>query len=243
MPCPRPVLALALAGLIAGATLTLAQPQPRPDDAARPGAAAPGERRPDVMGRVATVSPDGKRLTINAPPARPQNDGQPPARPEPTTVNLSDKTQLNFFGVGDNEAKPAPGLMAMIWLEDGSRDQAARVRFMRREGEERPDVQGRVVGVSPDGRTVTVETRDPDSGRPGAKVDLHIANYTQSLYYGVDRDGAKPTADYLVLAWLEKGSRDTPVRVRYAKNDGRDFGGGPGGPPPPVTPPPPPRDQ
>jgi hypothetical protein len=76
-----------------------------------------------------------------------------------------------------------------------------------------------VVSVSPDGRTVTVETREGD--RPGGKVDLRLAPYTQALFYGVDQGGAKPTADYQVVAWLEKGSRDVPVRIRFMKGDGR----------------------
>ena len=128
---------------------------------------------------------------------------------------------MAFFGVGEGEARPAPGLMAMVWLEEGSKDRAARVRFMRREGEERPDVQGRVVSVSPDGRTVTVETREGD--RPGGKVDLRLAPYTQALFYGVDQGGAKPTPDYQVVAWLEKGSRDVPARIRFMKGDGREM--------------------
>jgi hypothetical protein len=110
----------------------------------------------------------------------------------------------------------------MVWLAEGSKDQAARVRLMKREGEERPDVQGRVLSVSPDGRTVTVETRDRDQAT--GRVDLRIAPYTQSLYFGVDRDGARPTPDYQVVAWLEKGSKDTPVRIRYMKADARDPG-------------------
>jgi hypothetical protein len=182
------------------------------------------EKRADLSGRVTAVAPDGKSLTLSM-PARPSPDGQPPApdaRGQQATVNLTDHTQLLFFGVGDGQAIPTPGMMAMVWLDDTAKDTAARVRFMKREGEDRPDVQGRVLAVSPDGRTVTVETRGEGSDRPVGKIDLHLANYTQALYYGVDRGGAKPTPDYLVVAWLEKGSRDTPARIRFMKNDPRD---------------------
>ncbi|MDB5320243.1 MAG: sigE 24 [Phycisphaerales bacterium] len=213
---------LALLTLVASSTFTYAQNQPpRPAD---PRGTAPTaqERRADVMGRVTTVSPDGRTITITAPPPRPAGD-QPAARPEPATVTLSDRTQLLFFGVAEGEAKPAPGQMAMVWLEDGSKDQAARVRLMKREGEDRPDVQGRVLAVSPDARTITIETRGDASDKPTGKIDLHIAPYTQSLYYGVDKDAARPTPDYQVVAWLEKGSRDVPTRIRFMKNDGRDL--------------------
>jgi len=223
------LLALSLTAILAIPTFSRAQDQPPPSPT-RPGEAGtrPGaEARPDIMGRVTTVSPDGKSLTLTPAP-RPGPEGQPPARPQPVTVTLTDQTQLLFFGVSEGEAKPAPGLMAMVWLDQGAKDQAARVRFMKREGEERPDVQGRVVSVSPDGRTVTVETRE--EGKPGGKVDLHLAPYTQSLYYNVPANAAKPTPDYQVVAWLEKGSKNTPMRIRFMKNEGRDV--------PPTAPPP-----
>src|SRR5206468_2152045 len=150
----------------------------------------PQDRRPDVMGRITAVSPDGRTLTLVSPPTRPGAPDQPPARPEPATVLLTDRTVSLFFAVAEGEAHPAQGMMAMVWLEPGSKDQAARIRFMKREGEERPDIQGRILSVSPDARTITVETRDDRGDRPTGKIDLRLAPYTQSLYYGVDRDAA-----------------------------------------------------
>jgi hypothetical protein len=217
----------ALTGLMA--TQSFAQTQPPRDADPRatdPRAAAdrpPQERRPDVMGRITAVSPDGRTLTLVSPPTRPGAADQPPARSEPATVVLTDRTQSLFFGVSEGEAHPTQGMMAMVWLDAGSKDQAARVRFMKREGEERPDIQGRIVAVSADGRMITVETRDGDrSEKPTGKIDLHLAPYTQSLYYGVDKDAARPTPDYQVVAWLEKGSKDIPVRIRFMKNEPQD---------------------
>jgi hypothetical protein len=177
------------------------------------------EKRADLMGRVTAVSPDGHSLTLSMPP-RPGPDGKAPARDargEETVVVLNDKTKMLFFGVTDGRAHPEAGQMAMVWLAEGTKDQAARVRFMKREGEERPDIQGRITAVSDGGKTITVETKDHD--KVTGKVDLHLAPYTQSLYYGVDQDAAKPTTDYLVVAWLEKGSKDTPARIRFMKNE------------------------
>jgi hypothetical protein len=215
--------AVALAATLALSTAALAQqdapPPDRRDVAER---AQPSRERPaDVMGRVTAVSPDGRTLTVTMPPRPPEN-GQPPTRdlkPEEATVTLSDTTQILFFGVGDGQAQPAPGQMAMVWLEEGSKTRAARVRLMKREGEERPDVQGRVVSVSPDGRTITVEQRDRD--KVIGRTDLRIAPYTQALYFNVTPNGARPTPDYEVVAWLEKGSKDTAVRVRFMKPEGR----------------------
>jgi hypothetical protein len=215
---PR-LLTLAVAALLALPAFTQAQDQPRdpnrPPDSARPTA----EPRADIMGRVTTISPDGKTLTLTPAP-RPGPEGQPPIRPQPVNVTLTDKTQTLFFGVAENQARPTAGQMAMVWLEPGSKDQAARVRFMKREGEERPDVQGRVVSVSADGKTITVETSE--EGKAPGKTDLHLAPYTQSLYYNVPANAAKPMPDYQVVAWLEKGSKTTPVRIRFMKNEGRE---------------------
>lgn len=229
MSPPKHLLVMVLTGLLAAPAFAQSQPRdgdPRAIDPRVPATAdrPPQDRRPDVMGRITSVSPDGRTLTLVSPPTRPGAPDQPPARPEPATVILNDHTVSLFFGVGEGEAQPTQGMMAMVWLDPGSKDQAARVRFMKREGEERPDVQGRIIAVSADARMITVETRDGD--RPTGKIDLHLAPYTQSLYYGVDKDAARPTPDYQVVAWLEKGSKDVPVRIRFMKNDARDLAPG-----------------
>ena len=214
--------------LVLTAALAIAQTPPaQPAPAGQPGAEGPGAPRQapaDLMGRVVEVSDDGRTITLAMSP-RPANN-QPPAadtKPEEAKVALTDKTRTLFFGVGDGEARPAPGLMAMVWLEPGSKDQAARVRFMKREGEERPDVQGRVTAVSPDGRTVTIETRerDPQTGQEKVtgKADVKLAPYTQTQYYAVERGGARPTPEYLAVIWFEKDSKDTAARAHFMRQE------------------------
>ncbi len=202
------------------ASLSQAQPAARAD---QPGAVNPNEKRPDLMGRIVNVSEDGRTLTLAMPP-RTAADAQPAGaapRPEEAKVLLTDRTKAAFFGVGEGEARPAPGLMAMVWLEEGSKDQAARVRYMKREGEDRPDAQGRVAAVSPDGQSITLELRERDRTTGQDKVTgqttIRIAPYTQSLYFGVDQGGARPTVDYLVVVWFEKGSKETAARIRFMK--------------------------
>jgi hypothetical protein len=213
------LLTLVATALLAVPTFSQAQEQPRDPNRAADIARPSDQPRADIMGRVTTISPDGKILTLTPAP-RPGPNGEPPARPQPVNVTLTDKTQTLFFGVGENQAQPTAGQMAMVWLEPGSKDQAARVRFMKREGEDRPDIQGRILSVSPDGKTITVESRE--EGQPATKTDLHLAPYTQSLYYNVPQNAAKPMPDYQVVAWLEKGSKTTPVRIRFMKNEGRE---------------------
>ena len=88
-------------------------------------------------------------------------------------VTSTHKTQTLFFGVGENQGAAHCGPDGDGVVEPGLKDQAARVRFMKREGEDRPDIQGRILSVSPDGKTMTVETRDEasryrDRPSPGA---------------------------------------------------------------------------
>ena len=221
----RNVAMVLVPALILTTAFAVAQAPPQPGGAGQPvpgGAPGPRQERADVMGRVTDVSADGKTITLAQPP-RPAANQAPgaDAKPEEVKVMLTDKTKAAYFGVGDGEAKPAAGLMAMVWLEPGSKDQAARVRFMKREGDERPDVQGRVVAVSQDGRIVTIEQRerDPQTGQEkvGGKTDVRLAPYTQTQYYAVENGGAKPTADYLAVVWFEKGSKDTAARAHFVK--------------------------
>jgi hypothetical protein len=196
--------------------------QPAANGAAPAGTGVPaGERRPDVMGRVVNVTEDGKTIMLAMPPAG-ATGAQPAGRPDELRITLTDRTRQLFFGVAEGAAKPAPGMMAMVWLEAGSKDVAATARFMK-QGEDRPDVQGRVTSVSPDGLTVGVETRDrdPQTGqeKPGGAATIRLAPYTQHQYFGVEPGGARPTVDYLVIAWFEKGSKETVARVRFLKNE------------------------
>src|SRR3954471_9396713 len=104
MSARRRTLLVMLGGVLAASTAAFSQDAPPPPRGNEPGARdAASERRPDVMGRVAAVAPDGHVLTINVPP-RPAGGGQPPprgARPEPTQVTITGRTKLLFFGVGD----------------------------------------------------------------------------------------------------------------------------------------------
>jgi hypothetical protein len=222
----RMVLTVLLPVLFLTTALALvdAQPVPGAGGPGQPGAepGRPREAPADLSGRVVEVSPDGKTITLATPPrGQPNQPPAPESKPDEVKVTLSDRTRTLFFGVGDNQAQPTPGLMAMVWLEPGSKDQAARVRFMKREGDERPDLQGRVAAVSPDGRTVTIETRDrdPQTGQEKVtgKTDVRLAPYTQTQYYAVERGGAKPSVDYLAVIWFEKGSKDTAARANFMR--------------------------
>src|SRR5438445_5116822 len=107
-----------LMGLASVAAAQQDVPPPRPGDLQRadPADRRPAEPRADIAGRVASVSPDGRSVTVSIQPRRaegPRAAAPPDARGEQTTFVITDRTQLAFFGVGEGEARPAPGLMAM----------------------------------------------------------------------------------------------------------------------------------
>ncbi|HSI35252.1 MAG: hypothetical protein ACAI43_25240 [Phycisphaerae bacterium] len=210
---------LVVAALVGSPVVGFAQPAG--NGAGGAPAAPAGERRPDVMGRVVNVTEDGRTIMLALPPAG-ATGAQPAGRPEELRITLTERTRQVFMGVGEGQAKATPGLMAMVWLEAGSKDVAQTARFMK-QGEDRPDVQGRVTSVSPDGLTIGVETRDrdPQTGqeKPPGAATIRLAPYTQHQYFGVEPGGAKPTVDYLVIAWFEKGSKETAARVRFLKNE------------------------
>jgi FecR protein len=78
---------------------------------------------PDLTGRVTAVSPDGKELTMQRP-------GKRKGEPGPTvTVKINDKTRLAYPEIDKDKQKPTVGFEAAVWLEKGSQDAAASIRF------------------------------------------------------------------------------------------------------------------
>jgi len=57
----------------------------------------------------------------------------------------------------------------------------------------------------PDGKTITVETRE--EGKPPTKTDLHLAAYTQSLYYNVPANAAGTRFLFSAFAVTYGGTR------------------------------------
>jgi len=79
--------------------------------------------RPDVVGVVEAVAPDGRVLTLKM-PAR-----QPGAKPIMRQIRLGPETKLRYANLDKNKQKPAPGLIASVWLKPGAIDAAMGVRL------------------------------------------------------------------------------------------------------------------
>jgi hypothetical protein len=79
---------------------------------------------PNLAGRVTAVSADGKDLTLQVPP---RTKGEAASA---RAVKIRERTKLVYKGLDKDRQKPAVGLVAAVWLEKGSPDIAAGIRFI-----------------------------------------------------------------------------------------------------------------
>jgi len=77
----------------------------------------------DWTGRVTAVSQDGKELTLQQPGKK---DGTPATT---AAVKIHDKTKLVYAGIDKDRQKPTVGFQVSVWLDKGSADTAASIRF------------------------------------------------------------------------------------------------------------------
>jgi hypothetical protein len=81
--------------------------------------------------------------------------------------------------------------------------------------EKKPVVTGRVIEVADDGRRITLEGKP---GKPGARPqqrEIKLTDATVAVYYGVPREGDRPTVGYQAVATLDKEAPDTAVSVEF----------------------------
>lgn len=89
-------------------------------------AALAGEKKPDLIGRVAGAFSDGSAtlLMLNVPGP----DGAE------ATVQLRPSTAVSWFGIEKPDQKPAAGMVALVWFQEKSKEVAEKVRFAREKG-------------------------------------------------------------------------------------------------------------
>lgn len=168
---------------------------------------APGDKQADLSGQVSEVDNGGKRLWIAGKPQA-KNEAAPK-----TEVQLNDATKVTYMNVPLDGAKPMEGYVAQVWL-DGK--VATRVRFEVFKPEKGPDVSSRVVAVSPDGKTVSVEVPGETKQDPPQRKEISIAN-AKVVFNGVGPGEAKPTEGYEARIWMEADAPGTASRVMFTK--------------------------
>jgi hypothetical protein len=99
--------------------------------------------KPDVVGVIDAVAPDGRLLTLKIPAQRLPSpsgrgiggEGKANTRPDPTAsatmrqIRLAPETKLRYVNLDKNKQKPARGLIASVWLKPGVTDLAIGVRL------------------------------------------------------------------------------------------------------------------
>ena len=167
-------------------------------------------RQPDVSGKL--LSADDRTLTIEQPAARPGGE------PKKVVLKLGAKSSFVYHNVGPGGAKPTEGQQAQVWLEDGSKDTVAQVTLSGVVPERWATLRGKVVGVSGDGATVTLEQPPAVRGGNPRQVKVKLTGRTRISYSSIGPGGAKPTAGYAAQVWLIDGSRDTAARVTFTRS-------------------------
>lgn len=177
-------------------------------------------RSADLTGRVAGVSKDNTNLTFEF-PAPVRGDA-----PRTVEVKITIKTILTYSNVPKGGTKPTEGYSAAVWFEKGSKDTAAGISFDGADRADRgrivqkPDGAGKVVGLSKDGKRITLEIppvarRDADA--VATRVDYKIDDKTQITYQNVGPGGDRPAEGQFARVWLADGSKDTAATILLAE--------------------------
>jgi RNA polymerase sigma factor (sigma-70 family) len=219
------ILLLIVAGLGLGAGFSNMPPAvdkgTQPGDSAKLGART--TKSPDrlkdfgkliiLSGRVVGVSPDRTRLTLEL---TPRQKGQEPRHVE---ISLSARTDVTYFGIGSEGARPTRDYLAKVWLQEGSAATAVRLRF-EQDPSKKPDLSYvRVAGVAKGGRGITLSLPSrPIKGQkkaPEKQIAIRFTDTTVLTFSNVGPGGARPSAAYYASVWLARGSQDTAAAVLF----------------------------
>jgi RNA polymerase sigma factor (sigma-70 family) len=225
---PLLVVAVGLGGLSvtgARADKTTAVDKKKPADEAKPKSdKKPAEEKPksdkkpadenkpgkaDVQGAIKSVANDGKLLTIVTKPKDKNSDE------ETIEVKLTDKTQVLFFGVGTGETTVNQGQGVAIWLEEKSKDTAAKahVHGQKHGKGAKPALTGPISSVANDGKTITIVVKPKNKNEDAVEQTIKLTDKTEVSFVFVEAGGAKLTKDMAAAVWLSDGSTDTAARV------------------------------
>jgi hypothetical protein len=170
-----------------------------------------GGPAPDLVGRVVEPAPGGKGFVLVIPPAA---RGEDPRRVD---VKLDDKTPTVYHNVPRGGAKLGAGLQARVWLKEGSKDTADRVSFTGSVRERDNLLQGKVVGISKDGKTISLEGRRRSRDEDGPRINIKVTDTTRIAFHGVGPGEAKPAEGQLAQVQLKEGSKDTAAGIIFLK--------------------------
>src|SRR5204863_6461681 len=72
-----------------------------------------------------------------------------------------------------------------------------------------PESSGKVLNITKDGKTLTLETPPKERGEEPGKIDIKIAPATKVVFFNVIAGGDEISEGQLARVWLEGNSKDT----------------------------------
>ena len=183
-----------------------------------------GANHPELSGKVGAVARDGKGFTLEeTTTGRERNEV-----PKKTALHFNDRTLLTFAAVAQGEAKITPGYRVKVWLtDDPAGNVVAKAQFVGVESrpgnrsELSPDLSGRVVALSRDGKTLSLIPQNRGAGAPRdltPPIDLQLDDSTQVVFNNVVAGGTRISAGQQAAIWLAAGSKDQAVKVSITGN-------------------------
>jgi hypothetical protein len=177
-----------------------------------------GGPQADLTGKVVAVANDGKNMTVAI---QPQARGDEPTK---TEIKVGDKSAVAYQNVGPDGAKITEGYMVRIWLENGSKDSAAKISFTAPLQERTSQITGKVTGVGKDGKSFALEFQPRGRGEEVKELEVKIGVNTRISYTGVGPDEAKLTEGLMAQVRLEEGSMNNAIQIMFVK-PGAERGG------------------
>lgn len=160
--------------------------------------------RPDAVGVIQKISPDGKVLTLEC-----KTRGGEVYKSE---FKIAVATKVEFIGGEGNKLKV--GQPAVVWLQKGSMDTAAIVQVnLQRRG---PDLRGQITAISADGKVITLEV--PRRGEEPMKTEIKLTDKTEVEFVGTEKaEEKKLKVGDTAAVWLQEGSKDTAAVFQAGK--------------------------
>jgi RNA polymerase sigma factor (sigma-70 family) len=176
-----------------------------------------GWTRPDVSGSVVAVVEEGKRVTLQT------SKGTKERAPDEVRIN-TEGADVTFSAIGPLEDRVAEGYQANIWLQPGSTDKAAKVRYSGHQSfkalSRSPDIEGQVASMTADGKRLLIEGRgSKEKGVEAPQIEVNLTPATDLRFNGVKTGGAKVEQGYEAQIWLDE-TRENAAIARLSATDG-----------------------
>jgi RNA polymerase sigma factor (sigma-70 family) len=171
------------------------------------------------IGMVVALAADGKGFTLEILPPKKKGE-KPPKERRRIDVKVNDQTETVYYNVVPGGAQPAQGYLAQVWLQPDSRDTAAKIRFTGMP-KKKKSLAGKVVAVSAEGKSLTLELPPKKKGKEGQRVEVKITGETKVVYNGVGPGRAKLTEGYRAQVVLRPASTDTAESIVLATGIGK----------------------